>query len=199
MNQVVVISAYRQLSPVERKFVDTYVQRLEQAANRANERISNALHRPIPQAVIDASRGMLDIPLVNAAIAERINEIATATELTVTKIIKELSVIAFGSIANFMQFDEYGLPIYDFTNATPEQLSTLKSWEETPMQFGGKKYKFQTHDKMKALELLAKFTGILEADNPHWIASNQKPTVEHVTHDESLDDVANRYAELIEG
>ena len=76
-------SAYRQLRPVEKLFVDSYVASLETEAERRGERISNALYRPVPAAAVEASRGMLERPMVRAAVAERINEIAAASELTV--------------------------------------------------------------------------------------------------------------------
>jgi hypothetical protein len=76
MNAVSFASAYRQLRPVEKAFVDGYVSDVERESARRGERISNALYRAIPDDVVAASRGMLDKPLVRAAITERINTLA---------------------------------------------------------------------------------------------------------------------------
>lgn len=198
MNQIVVISAYRQLQPLERKFVDSFINRIEAEADKRGERISNALHRPLTQAMIDSSHGMLERPMVRAAITERINDLASATELTANRIIKELSSVAFTSISDFMEIDEHGIPHYDFNRATPEQLAALASWKETPQKFGGKTYEFKMHDKMAALKALAIYMGLFEADNPHWRSSNAKP-VTAIPVDATVSDASNAYQRMIEG
>jgi len=140
MNDLVVLSAYGQLTHIERVFVDGYVSHLEDEAMKRNERISNALFRPVPARTLAKSRDMFDRPIVVAAINERVNELAMNSELTVNRILKELTSLAFSNISDFMRFDDVGIPTYDFSAATPEQLAAVKSWKETPMKFGGKKY-----------------------------------------------------------
>ena len=61
-------SAYRQLRPVERAFVDETVRDMELQAAQRNERISAVLYRPLA-----SSDEMVEKPMVRAAIAERIN------------------------------------------------------------------------------------------------------------------------------
>ena len=200
MNQIVVISAYRQLDKTERKFVDGFILHCEQYAVKNGERISNALHRDISASFVNETRGLLSRPIVQAAIAERINDLAAQTELTSHKIIKELSAVAFSSLEHFMTFDKYGLPDYDFTKATPEQLSALSAWEEIPMQFGGKKYKFKTHDKLKAIELLMKYMGLLQADNNAYnVYSTPNAVNSNVAENHTVADAANSYSALING
>lgn len=169
-------SAYRQLRPSEKAFVDGYVADIEREAARANERISNALYRAIPPHVVAASRGMLEKPLVLAAITERINEIASQSELTVHRVVKELMAIAFCSVGDYMQIGEDGQPWFDLTKCTPEQLSAIQSIEieETP-RTGTRKFKFKLHDKLAGIDKLARYMGLLEADNPHYRASTARP------------------------
>lgn len=196
-------SAYRQLRPSEKAFVDSYVQSIEREAERANERISNALFRPIPGDVVEASRGMLDKPLVRAAITERINTLATETELTISRVVKELMGISFSSIGNYMEIGEDGYPHFDFTRCTPEQLAAVQSveFEETPGRNGmTRKFKFKLHDKLGAIDKLGKYMGMLDADNPHWRASNARPIGPAALPDGVTQDAAaEAYARLING
>lgn len=177
-------SAYRQLRPVEKLFVDAVVLDMEQTANRNHERISLALYRPIPAHIQSEDRGMLEKPLVRAAITERINEIAAANELTVERVVKEYMAIAFSSIGDYQHIDEFGEIIFDFTRCTPEQLSAVKSLkiEEPDMAMdrggaaGKRKCTVVLHDKLAGLAELSKFMGLNQPDNPHWAASNRPPT-----------------------
>lgn len=167
-------SAYRQLRPSEKAYVDAYVLDIERTANRHGERISLALYRPIPPAVVEASQGMLTRPMVCAAITERINEIAAANELTVHRVLKELMAVGFSSIGDYMMVGDDGQPMFNLANATPEQLSAVKSIE---VEEGarGRKFKFTLHDKLAGLDKLARFMGMLETDNPHWRAETARP------------------------
>lgn len=167
-------SAYRQLNSLEKGFVDGFVRSLEDEAAARGERISGALYRPISPEIVARSRGLLDKPLVRAAIVERINEIAVQSELTVQKVIRELRSIAFASHGDYMTVGEDGMLYYDFNKCTPEQLSALKKvkLQETESK---RSLEVETHDKMRALEMLGKYMGIFEADNPHWRAENAKP------------------------
>ena len=69
MNQIVEFSsAYRQLRPSERTFVDGYVSDLETKAVRTGEKLHMLLARPIE--VDDRSGEYLGLSLVRAAIAD---------------------------------------------------------------------------------------------------------------------------------
>jgi len=189
------LSAYKQLSPSERVFVDNYVSRLERDAEKRGDRISNALYRPVPRSVMEASRGLLEKPMVKAAITERVNELAAASELSVQKIIKELTSLAFSNVSAYFTINQWGIPEYDFTACTPEQLAALKSWEHIEDVKTGRRIKIVTHDKLKAIEMLAKFMGLLDIENPHFEASQRRPVTIKA---ESTDaDAADAYAKLI--
>jgi hypothetical protein len=198
-------SAYRQLRPAEKSFVDAYVADIERTAARNGERISLALYRAIPADVVAASRGMLDIPLVRAAIAERINEIAAASELTIHRVIKEWMAIGFASIGDYMQIGEDGQPYFDLARCTPEQLAAIKSIEieesgDGMSRAAKRKFKFVLHDKLGGLEALSKYMGLLERDNPHWRAEQPRERVPaSLPASVSIDEAANRYAQMING
>lgn len=205
MEPVSFASAYRQLRPAEKQYVDGYVQDVEREAHRNHERISLALYRPIPSAVVDASRGMLERPMVRAAISERINDLARDAELTVPRVLKELMAISFSNIADYMALGEGDVATFDLSRATPEQLSAIKSIEITetgePFTKSAKRtFKFHLHDKMAGLGMLTKYMGMLEGDNPHWRADNARPAnAGALPGDISVEGAGERYAQLING
>lgn len=197
-------SAYRQLRPAEKVYVDGYVADAERYAQRNNERISLALHRAIPAHVIEQSRGMLDIPLVRAAIAERINDIAAASELTVHRVVKELMAMGFSSIGDYMTVGEDGMPYFDLARCTPEQLSAIKSVEFETNGDGlsratRSKFKIVLHDKLSAIDKLATYMGMLERDNPHWRNDQPRAVGPVLPATVTVDDAANAYAAMING
>lgn len=198
-------SAYRQLRHHEKAFVDAYVADVERNAQRANERISLALHRAIPADVVEASRGMLDKPLVRAAIAERINDIAASNELTPHRVIKEWMGIAFSSVGDYMDVGEDGQPWFDLTKCTPEQLAAIKSIkvEETGDGMSRpkkRKFEFVLHDKIAGLEALAKYMGLMQPDNPHWRADTARPVGQGMLPASvTSDGAADAYAAMING
>lgn len=161
-------SAYRHLTAPEKAYVDEYVAQLERAANKAGEQISVALHRPIPPALIDASGGMLVKPMVLAAISERVTQIAADTEVNVRRIVKEYSAIAFSNIADYMEICPIsGRPTYNLAACTPEQMAAVRKIEHKISTTGGEEFKFETYDKLKALDALARMFGLLQEENTY--------------------------------
>lgn len=168
-------SAYRQLNPAERSFVDAVVGEFQQEAERTNERISLALQRAIPAHIIERSRGLLERPMVTAAITERVNEIAAAQELTAQRMVREMMAVAFSSMGHYMQVGDDGAPVFDLARCTPEQLAAIKSIDMEEVGDGFTrprkvKFKIQLHDKLAGMKMLGEYMGLLESDNPHWRA-----------------------------
>ena len=176
---VIFASAYRQLGSAERSFVDAAVRQIEDAADRAGERISLALNRPIPVKIVNQSRGLLENALVCAAITERITQIAADRELTSQRLIKELLGIATSNINDFMSFDDEDMPYFDLSKATPEQLATIKSVDvesnaDGLSRAGKTKIKIVFHDKLPAIKMLGDHVGMWASDNPYYRAEQAK-------------------------
>ncbi len=165
--RVTFASAYRQLQPVEKQFVDGYVTALEAAADQSNERISDALHRPVPPELIERSGGLLNRPLVTAAIAERVNDISRASELSIERVIRHLSAISFSSMQDYMTVNEMtGEPEFNLSNVTPDQWLAVKSVEfEMSARGTGKKTKVVLYDKLPTLFKYLDMFGISEPGN----------------------------------
>lgn len=194
-------SAYRQLRPAEKVFVDGYVRNLENDAAKRGERISNALYRVIPDSVLEASGGMLERPMVRAAISERVNDLAAATELTPARVIKELMTIGFASMGDYMEVREDGQPYFDLAKCTPEQLAAIASIEveEIALRNGmSRKFKLKLHDKLSALDKIAKYIGLLEAENPFWRSENARPVDQAaLPNGVTTEHAADLYAQMI--
>lgn len=174
-NRVVFASAYRQLNAVERDFVDGVVEILEQTARRVGERIVTSLNKPLPDTIVDRSNGLLDRPLVTAAITERISEIASDEDLTIARWVREVKTIAFSNVDDYFEIDEYGQTTLSLERCPREALAAVKTLDiesvGDPLSANKRtKIKFATHDKIAALKMLGEYTGAMQSDNPHWRA-----------------------------
>ena len=187
-------SAYRQLTPVERQYVDDYVRKLERTADRDQQRLSNYLQMAVPDDVYEASNGMLDRPMVTAAITERVTEITAANELTPSRLIKEYTAIAFSSMGDYIEVDMAGNPSLTLEQCTPEQLSAIKKVQYEENTMGARRLVIELHDKLKSMDTLAKYMGMVEPDNAHWRANNATPVIDHAA---SVAQAADAYAALL--
>lgn len=202
ITQISFESAYRQLMPTEKQFVDAYVDALEKAAERAKEGIRTALQRPVPAEVIEASGGLLDRPMVRAAIVELVEDIASASELNVRRVLKHVNAIAFSSIADYWTLKQDGSPQFDFTKASPAQLLALKSVDyEEDLKHGRRKIKVTLHDKNAALFKYMEMFGLTEPDNPHIRVYAQRPgspaAPSHGSQDRTNAGMAETYQRLL--
>lgn len=199
---VVFASAYRQLQPAERVFVDSVVVELERIADKTGERISLVLHKPIPQEIVLRSNGLLERPMVTAAISERITEIAAAQELTVQRMVKEMMSVAFSSMGDYMTVDEDGTPMFDLARCTPEQLAAIKSIDVEEVGDGlskpmKRKFKIQLHDKLGGMKMLQEFMGMRDPENPHWSADINRVNQAQVSSKASTQEAGDQYGAMI--
>lgn len=172
--QIAFVSAYRQLSPTEKSFVDAFVADLEHKAAMNGERLLEMLRRPV-SAPDARTAELLCRQLVQAAIAERVREIADSMALSAHRILKETAAIAFSSIGNYMEVGQDGVPLFNLSQCTPEQLSAIQSIEIVDnYQTGKRTFKFKMHDKIAGLQMFMRHAGLLDADNPHWRAEQAR-------------------------
>jgi hypothetical protein len=174
--------------------VDDYVRKLERTADREQQRLSNYLQMAVPDDVYEASNGMLDRPMVTAAITERVTEITAANELTPSRLIKEYTAIAFSSMGDYIEVDGGGNPSLTLEQCTPEQLSAIKKVQYEENTKGARRLVIELHDKLKSMDTLAKYMGMVEPDNPHWRANNATPVIDHAA---SVAQAADAYAALL--
>lgn len=170
-----ILSAYAQLRPVERVFVDGFVQRIIIDAVENKDRIGNALYRPLTDEVLAQYGDMLSRPMVMAAITEQIKDRAAETELAPHRVLKEIRSIAFSNVTDVMELGEDGW-FYGFKpgQCSREQLAAIQSieYEENGPK---RKWKIRYHNKLEALKMAANMMGLLEPDNPHYRAETARP------------------------
>lgn len=193
MSSLAFASAYRSLRPGERAYVDGYVAEQEARAIKRNERISLALNRQLTASEIQASNGMLDKPMVRAAIVERINQLAADQELSPQRVIKELMCMAFSSIADYGEIGQDGELWLQMDKCTPEQMRAVKKIKIDENGRGGRKTELELYPKLEPLMALAKYMGLQE-DNPHWRAESAKPVQAVLPAGVGVDAAADAYA-----
>src|SRR5215469_413807 len=152
------VSAYKQLRPLERMFVDAYLADLENDARAAGRRVvdylaSQEAKRHSPKWYADK---MMQQPMVRAAITERIEDMTRQMELSAYKVLKEVSNVAMSTMANYFEFNAAGDVQMTLDKCTPEQLAAISSIEIEELPNGTKKTKFKLHSKMQALDMLMK-------------------------------------------
>jgi hypothetical protein len=158
-------SAYDQLTKARRSFVDAFVMHGDP------RKAYRALYPKATDAdATTAYRWMRD-PLISAAIAERMAQIAAQTEVTLPRVIAEIGALAFASMGNFIKRDDHGnpilidgLPIIDFSRVTDEQWVAVReiNIDEEYHEDGRvktRKVKFALHDKGRSLDQLMKRFG----------------------------------------
>lgn len=161
--------AYWQIEPMERKFVDGYVSDLESIAEKTGQRLQAVMQAPFPYEMDQRSVALLARPMVRAAIAERIKELSDLYDISAYRTLKELTAIAYSNIGNYVEINPVtGLPEIDLSECTTEMLSAVKSFEIEDKPRGGRKYKFQLHDKIAALSYVMRYQGLLADENQHW-------------------------------
>mgnify|MGYP002384867466 CR=1 FL=1 len=195
-------SAYEQLTPTERAFVDNAVHHIEGAGTRAKEPISVAARRvEVQNEIVSWSRGMMEKPMVLAAITERVNSIAIAQELTAQKIIRETVNIATANMGDYIAYDDDGNPYFTLAKCTREQLSAIKTLEiETSGKWGEGKTKIKVgfHEKLTAIKLAGEYIGMWNPDNPHYRAQ-QAENAAALPADTTPEAAADAYQRYLEG
>jgi phage terminase small subunit len=109
--------------------------------------------------------------------------------VTSDRIIRELALLAFGNIGDFITVEKGGSAIVDFGTATREQMASLKSVEIDERTIDGaapgvRRIKISMSDKRQALMDLAKIARMLPADRLEHSGS-----IEHIVKPEHKVDI----------
>lgn len=155
--------AYFQIDGMERAFVDGYVADIERHAAKNGQRLLAVLRSYSPGDLDQRSLTLLARPLVRAAIADRVREIADLADVSTYRTLKEVTAIAYANMGNYMSVNEYGEPEVDLSKCTPEQLTAIQSFEVEWSPRGGKKIKFKLHDKIAGLRMVMDYQGLLNS------------------------------------
>lgn len=96
---------------------------------------------------------------VAGRVAELGEKAARANEVTVERIVRELSLIAFGNKRAVMAWGPGGVTLKDSETLTDDEAAMVAEVKETVSSAGGS-LSLKTHDKVKALELLGRHVGM---------------------------------------
>lgn len=195
-------SAYKQLKPLERLFVDAYISDLENDAIAAGRRVVDFVHDQGAKRVKTAkyiSDTMMQKPLVQAAIAERVEQLGEALNVNAHKVLSEVTNIAMASIGNYMTVDEFGRPSFNLSTATPQQLAAIKKIKVTETMNGGSTFEFELHPKMQALDMLMKFFGLYGEDNMQKLAPINQGAQPKISQQQTVAQAADMYARTLRG
>lgn len=195
-------SAYGQISPPERRFVDQLVDALAEAARVANRSIRLALRQPVPEAVRQRDHhGWLDRPLVQAAITEQVMKRAEAAEFTYEVYRHQVHSIATFDLTDYFTVDDFGYPQFDLAALRKaEQSGAIKQIdvEQIDTPTGSRmKIKLQAHDKLAALKMMAAYLGLDDGENPHRRADRAAQEAPLITERTSAAEAGEAYARMI--
>lgn len=159
------------LGPKQARFVEEYLVDLNatQAAIRAGYSAKNA--------DVTGPRLLVNVGIASA-VAKAQEKRSERLEITLDKWIRELAVIGFSDLANYITVDEGGFIIAKAFDAMPENASrALEMIEENKTikeSSDGKdsniinsKIRFKMHDKLGALEKIGKHLGFLKEKVEH--------------------------------
>ncbi|HRQ13063.1 MAG TPA: hypothetical protein PK205_07140 [Promineifilum sp.] len=193
--------AYRQLRQSERTFVDGLILHIEREALRTREPMLAILRSLKAVDFEQHEQDMLQRLHVRTAIYDRVRELSEQSELNVYATLKELRGIAYGSMGNYLEVDEYGMPRLTLGKCTPEQLSAIKSVKYELTMRGTQKIEIVLHDKLSALDKVMRYQGLLADDNEHWNKMLRKTTGDapELAADTTDEQAAEEYSRMING
>jgi hypothetical protein len=188
MKNVAPSNCYDLLDPAEQAAVNDYVLLLTGECQRRGGRIANVLGQPIPSELVRRSRGVLERPMVRAAIHEALTDAAQRQDVSPARVVREHAALAFSNIADFIEFGLFGEIIFNFRGRSREQMAAIKQIkiDDTPT---GRSMTFTMHDKQPSLKSLQ------EIMTMPTIADAAPRSTKKLTKD---DDAEKAYAALLE-
>jgi phage terminase small subunit len=103
---------------------------------------------------------LLRRPEVQLAIRDEMKERDKRLRLTSERIIREAMCIAFADPSRIAHWGPDGVELVDSDDLTPDDRAAVK-WISVGGRKGAHAQRFEMHDKLAALELLARMTGLL--------------------------------------
>lgn len=201
------LTAYDQLRPTERIFVDAYI-----ATDDPRGAALTAFQKtPMPNLIRGTNgdvRAMeyLKRPLIQAAIAERLKEIAARLEISAEKTVQEIAKVAYANMGDYVTINDDGVPEVDFSNISYDQMAAVAeiTSEEVVEGRGNdakliRKTKFKLHDKMNGLEKLVRIQGLNAPERLEVAGKNGGPIqVQAITVVMTPEQAAIEYAKSLE-
>ena len=146
-----------QLTPFEERFVVEYVN-----CGIPSKALRIMGYNELEQGAVSTQRlasNLMKKPSIKAAIEKRRNQIAAKMDLTQERVMEEISKIAFADISEIMEIDDEGnVNIKRFDLMDPNSRAAISDIAST-MNKNGHVVRVKKHDKLQALQMLAKMMG----------------------------------------
>lgn len=154
------LSAWDQLKPSERTFVNVYLE------TDSPTKAARAAFPSVVEAVVNVrALDMLRRPLIQAAIAAKLEQVASRYEVTLDRTVAEIAKIAYANMGDYVKINAEGEPVPDFSNVDYDQMAAVKTIKtETVVDPSDKtkeikKVTFELHPKLDGLDKLMKKLG----------------------------------------
>lgn len=178
-------TAYDQLKPTERAFVDCFIATDDpfEAAKAAFPQLAAALKADGRTVSAVGARAMdyARRPLVQAAIAERMASHMNKWELTTEKVLAELAKIVYANLDDYVS-REGGELLVDFSAVTRDQMAavaeiTIEEYTEGRGENAEKvkRTKFKLHDKLSGIDKAMKRLGLYAPERLEHSGPGGKP------------------------
>lgn len=154
------LSAWDQLKPSERTFVNVYLE-TDSPTKAARAAFPNVVEAVVNVRALD----MLRRPLIQAAIAAKLEKVASRYEVTLDRTVAEIAKIAYANMGDYVRINSEGEPVPDFSNVDYDQMAAVKTIKTETIQDPNneegtiKKVTFELHDKLNGLDKLMKKLG----------------------------------------
>jgi len=200
------LTAYDQLKPTERIFVDAYV-----ATDNPVTAIRAAMPALAEKLLNIRAVDMLNRPLVSAAIADKVRRITAKYDVSVDALVRELAYIAKANMADYVRITPEGEPFIDLSEVSYEAMAAIKSVKVEDVKEGRgedsreiRKVSFDLHDKQGAIDKLLRKHGAYPATGSQFNiqlngnTNNLQINANGVTENMSDADAADYYARSLE-
>ena len=158
------------LDPREERFATRYVE------NPNGTQAAIAAGYSPKSAHVTASR-LLKRAKIKDAIAKRNAELMVELDFTPQRIVREIAKVAGVNMADFVTIDDEGNPHIDLTGVKRRQLAAVGAVEGPIVEEGRvmKAPKIRMHDKLKALDMLAKMARLYPAERTELTGADGGP------------------------
>ena len=164
-----VLKPREQLDPRERRFVELFVE----TSNATRSALAAGYGRNYQNAGVYANR-LLKKARIRDSVDRRNAEIMAELDFTPSRIIAEIAKVAGVNTADFVSIDDDGKPHLDLTGVKRAQMAAVASVDSETTEFGVKA-RVKMHDKLKALDMLAKMARLYPAERTELTGADGGP------------------------
>lgn len=141
------------LTPQQARFVDEYVIDNNAAGAAVRAGYSKKYSERLAYRLLSTSK-------VAEAVAEKRKAIAARNDVSADRVIQEIARIAFADTTKVVRIEQGRVVVEDTARLDDDHRAAVSEISETTTANGGT-LKVKLHDKVKALELLSRYLGIL--------------------------------------